>query len=127
MADHIEIEGLAKFTRELKKLEVTLPKEMKRISKAGAEVVAVDARTKVPVRSGKLQQKIKSAATIKGAQVRVIGLPYAAPIHFGWRKHNIKPQPFIYEALDARRDEVIATFEKGLAALVDSGFTPGVN
>ena len=21
-------------------------------------------------------------------------------IHFGWRRHNIKPQPFLYDALD---------------------------
>ena len=123
----IRIEGLVKLSRELKKLETQLPKELRKVSKAAAEIVAADSRTKVPVLTGRLQRQIKAAATQKGGQVRVTGVPYAAPIHFGWRKHHIRPNPFIYHALDARRGEVIATFEKGLHDLMEQTFTPGTN
>ena len=39
-------------------------------------------------------------------------VPYAGPIHFGWRKRNIQPQPFLYEALDKRRNEVFDRYNK---------------
>ncbi len=44
--------------------------------------------------------------------------PYAGVIHFGWPKHNIEPQPFLYKALDRRYDEVVAIYEKRLDDLV---------
>lgn len=121
----IKIEGLAKLSRALKRFDVELPKQLKEISKDGAELVAETARTIVPVRSGRLQGKIKAAATAKGAQVRVLGLEYTKVIHFGWPRHHIAPQPFVYEARDERATEVVAAFQQGLADLMSSTFTPG--
>lgn len=115
----IRITGLRKLSAELKKLSKDLPKELKSVSKDAAEIVAVEARTIVPVRTGALRGAIKSAAVVDGGRVRVGGLPYAKPIHFGWRAHNIVPNPFIYDALDNRRGEVIAKFEKDTAALIE--------
>ena len=48
MSESVKIEGLAKLTRELKKIDADLAKEMKAVSKQGAEIVATEARVKVP-------------------------------------------------------------------------------
>lgn len=123
-ASTVRIEGLSKLHRELRQFDTALPKELKEVSKAAAELVADTSRSNVPVRKGDLQRAIKAAATAKGAEVRV-KLIYAAPIHFGWRAHNIEPQPFVYDAVDERADEVYASFEQGLAELLERTFTPG--
>ena len=47
-------------------------------------------------------------------------VPYAGPIHFGWGRRNIHPQPFLYEALDKRRDEVLDAFALNVQKLADS-------
>lgn len=118
----IKIEGLRELSAHLKKVSADLPKELKKVSKDAAEIVAAEARTIVPVRSGRLRNKIQAGATLKGADVRAMGLPYAAVIHFGWKRHNIRPNPFLYKALDSRREEVIAKFEEGLHDLIEHNF-----
>lgn len=125
MSESVKIEGLAKLSRELKKVSTDLPKEMKQVGKDAAELVANTARQIVPKRTGKLQGAIKAGSTTKGAYVKAAKLIYAKPIHFGWAKHHIKPQPFIYDALDKRRDEVIQAYEKGLNDLIEKNFTRG--
>ena len=45
-------------------------------------------------------------------------MPYAGPMHFGWRARAIDPNPFLYDALDERRDEVVAAYEKQTADLL---------
>jgi hypothetical protein len=123
----IKIEGFTKLNKELKQVDKELPKALKKIAKDAAEIVAQESRGTAPVLSGALKAKIKTGATQKGAQVKITGLPYAAPIVFGWRAHNIKPNPFIYDALDKRRGEVEAAFNLQLAAFMDEKITPGVN
>ena len=41
-------------------------------------------------------------------------VPYAGVIHFGWAAHSIAPQPFLYDAADARADEVLAKFHEDI-------------
>ncbi len=53
-------------------------------------------------------------------------MPYAGPIIFGWHKHDIKPQPFIYHALDARRGEVLVAYEAALGRLIEEHFPGGI-
>ena len=63
------------------------------------EAAALAARF-APERTGKLRKSIrgdqrKNAANVKagGARVR-----YAAPINYGWKRHNIQPQRFMQKA-----------------------------
>lgn len=118
----IKIEGLAALSRDLKKVSADLPKKLQAVSKDAAEIVATEGRILAPKRSGRLAGMIKAGATAKGADVRINGLVYAGPVHFGWRKHNIEPNPFLYDALDKRRDEVFDKFEDGLSAFIDRSF-----
>jgi len=110
---------LAELQAGLKKLDGDMPKSLQKISKASADVVAQEAKGIVPRRTGALGAAIKPSGTTKGGFVRVGGLPYHRVIHFGWAGHNIKPNPFLYHALDTRRDEVVDKFEREVAALVD--------
>lgn len=115
----IKVEGLTELRKGLKDLDARFPKELNRVSKDSAELVATEARQIVPRRSGRLQKSIKASGVAKGGLVKSGGLEYHRVIHFGWAQHNIRPQPFLYEARDARAAEVQAKFEKDVAALVD--------
>lgn len=114
----IKVEGLAELRAGLKRLDDKFPKELNKVEKASAEVVRDEAKRIVPVRSGRLSASIKASGLAKGAFVRSGGLEYHRVIHFGWAGHNIKPQPFLYDARDSREAEVLEKFEREVAALV---------
>jgi hypothetical protein len=96
-------------------------KDLSAIHKQAAEMVASEARTRAPVLSGTLAGSIRARGTQTRGYVVVGGkrIPYAGPIHFGWPRHSISPQPFIYDALDERKDEVIARYDQLVEALVE--------
>jgi len=108
----VTIEGLSKVQRDLRKLggDLDLVKgEFLTTNKKVAEVIIEGSKRFVPVQSGALAESIRQASTKKSAKVRVgdgSNVPYAGPIHFGWPKRRIKPQSFIYDAIDGRRAEV---------------------
>ena len=90
------------------------------INKAAAADVASAARGIVPVLSGTLRDSIRPLASRTKGTVAAgrASVPYAGPIHFGWPARNISPQPFLYDALDQRRGEVIEKYEAHIEALV---------
>lgn len=117
----VEIKGLKELVKGLKGFDGDLAAEFKGVHKAAAEDVATSARGGVPVRSGKLRGSIRSGTTAVTGVVRSGGgkVPYAKPIHFGWKKHNIKPNPFLYDALDKRRDDVEKRYRDAVTAIAD--------
>jgi len=115
----IKVEGLTELRVGLKQLDDKMPKELNKVAKASAEVVRDEAKQIVPRRSGKLAGSIKTSGTAKGGFVKSGGLEYHRVIHFGWARHNIRPQPFLYDARDSREAEVIEKFEREVAALVN--------
>jgi hypothetical protein len=108
----IRIEGIDKLRRALVKLEAASKADFVAAGKAAAEIVAREARVKVPVRSGNLRNTIRAAGQQRGGVVRAgtAKVPYAGPIHFGWGRRRIFPQPFLYEAADDRVDEVTEAY-----------------
>jgi hypothetical protein len=116
----IRVEGLNKLTRQLKTLEGDVTSAVKELNAELAEDVAQTARQKVPRRSGKLSGSIRSSGQARTGVVRAgrASVPYAGPIHFGWAKRNIRPQPFLYDALDERRDDIIRRWSQELDKLV---------
>ena len=114
----------AKLQKALKEVGPEMVAELKEGNKALGEIVGDRARQLVPVRSGALQKTIKAAQAAGGAKVNAgtpsltSKVPYAGPIHFGWRDRDITPNPFLYDALDDRRDEVVAAYEKQTADLL---------
>ncbi len=125
MVDPIQVQGLAELRADLARLDAKMPRELNKIGKDAAEIVAVEGRWRVPVRTGRLRSVIKAGAQAKSAYVRA-QLVYAPVIHFGWRGHNIAPNPFLYDALDAKRDEVVGKYQDGIDRLVESTVHDGV-
>lgn len=113
----VKIEGLASVQRQLRKMSEDVDyqaQEFLATNKAIASAVAGDSKKFVPVLSGALAASLREAATKKSARVKAGGgaVQYAGPIHFGWPARRIKPQPFIYDAVDLRRDEIRERYEK---------------
>jgi hypothetical protein len=118
---YVRIDGADELRRKMNRMADGVNRDaargdMKNAHREAAEVVAQKAVQLVPRRSGNLAATIRSAGTQKSGRVRAgfARVPYAGPIHFGWPQRGISPQPFLYNALDARRGEVLATYERNL-------------
>lgn len=124
-APGVHVEGLKRLTRQLKKLDADAPKKVKALNRRGAAVVAATAAVIAPKRTGRLARNVRPGASAKAGVVRAGGaaVPYAGPIHFGWGARNIEPQPFLYDALDARKDEVFYAYDRGIRQLIDETVT----
>jgi hypothetical protein len=119
----VKIEGLNKVRRELKNLSEDVDYralEFLPVNKAIAAQVASDAKSYVPIDTGTLSGTIRDAATKTSARVKAgyKSVPYAGPIHFGWPARRIKPQPFIYDSIDKRRDEIKRRYENLVEDLI---------
>lgn len=113
----VKIEGLSSVRSQLRKLSSDVDyraQEFLPVNKAIAAAVAGDAKRFVPVLSGALAATIREAASKTSARVKAGSgktVAYAGPIHFGWPARRIKPQPFFYDAIDKRRDEIQRRYE----------------
>ena len=103
--------------------------ELKAGNKALGEIVAARARQIVPVRSGALQKTIKATKSAGGAKVNagtpglLSKVPYAGPIHYGWNNAfgegvTIEARPFLSDALDDFRYDVVDAYDKMIADLL---------
>ena len=116
-----KVDGLKALQKEIRQTEdVELKKQLRLANKEAAQVVADQAKVEVPRRSGRLARSIGTQASQTSAFVKAgtaARVPYAGPIHFGWPKRNIRPQPFLYEAMDKRIGEVRKAYEKNLGKI----------
>ncbi len=94
---------------------------LKGLNKEVAEIVAEEARKRAPVLSGKMRGSIKAFGTKSAARVKVgkKSVPYAAVIQWGWPAHSIESNPFMTDALAAKKSEVLETWEKGIDKLLN--------
>jgi Bacteriophage HK97-gp10, putative tail-component len=115
-----EIEGLRDLQKSLRKLSKESRDEMKETHRKAGEIVVKAATPFTPVDSGALSASLKSAPTQRQGRVRLgsAAVPYAGPIHFGWPARNIRPNPFIYQVLDSRRDEVLKLYERRIDEII---------
>ncbi len=125
----VKIVGLKEAIKALQIVGVP-DAEIKRAGSESGEIVANEARSLVPVRSGKLRESIRVSkavrkVTISAGNNRSSGVPYANPIHWGWFKRNIKPQPFFVKAIGITRDEVYNNYLKQLDRLMAEQKTKG--
>jgi hypothetical protein len=122
MAATVKVEGAKELRAAIKRAENSgLAKELKQAHRDAAELVAYEAQTIVPVISSRLLESIRPSGTQTAGIVRAgkAAVPYAGPIHFGWAKRGIEPNPFLYDAADARVDEVIDTYQTAVDAVID--------
>ena len=124
----IKVKGLNASIRALKDLGVP-DAEIKAAGTRSGEIVANEARGLVPVRTGALRNSIRVSKALRKVTISAGNnrrVPYANPIHWGWFKRNIKPQPFFIKALGLTRDEVYQNYYKELDKLIQSKSTKGM-
>ena len=123
-SEAIKVTGLSKVQRDLRKLStdaLDLNKtEFLETNKQVAEIIINESKRYIPVISGALAAAVRNASTKKSAKVRAgsVAVPYAGPIHFGYPKRAIKPNPFFYDAIDSRRDEVRQKYDSLVSSLI---------
>ena len=116
----VQIDGLRETQKALKALGESTKKELKSTHLEAAQIVVNGALRIAPVRTGALAASMRAAATMASGKVRIgnAAVPYAGAIHFGWPARRIKPQPFIYDALDGRRNAVAQLYAARIDVLV---------
>jgi len=116
----VSVEGARELRKALKTVGDEAKAGLKDVNLEVAEIVARAAVTKVPARSGALRETVRAAGAQTRASVKAgfKKVPYAGVIHFGWPARGILPRPFLYDALDARRDEVMEAYTDGMADLI---------
>ena len=119
----IQVKGAKELRAALTRLGEGVS-DLKAIHLEAANVVAGQARLYAPVLTGALEGSIRASGTKTRGVVRFgrQGIPYAGVIHFGWPAHNISPNPFAYDAMEDKQDEVVRLYEDRVEALVNRVF-----
>lgn len=126
----VQVEGARELRRALRQAGADAT-DFRDVGRAISRQAVAEIRPSVPFRSGALAGSLFGTATTTKAIVQAgnAKVPYAGPIHFGWatrpspakgwRGGPIAPNPFVYDWLDRRRDEVIAAYEEQMQKLCD--------
>jgi hypothetical protein len=124
----VKVKGYKEAIRALQRIGVPAA-EIKAAGTQAGELVANEARGLVPVKTGALRNSIRVSKALNKVSVSAgnnTRVPYANPIHWGWFKRNIKPQPFFIKALGTTRDEVYQNYYRSLGKLIASQSTKGI-
>jgi HK97 gp10 family phage protein len=125
----IKVKGLRSSIKALQAIGVDA-KDIKLAGSEAGEIVAREARTLAPSRTGALRASIRVSKALNRVSVSAGNngrVPYANPIHWGWFKRNIKPQPFFVKALGITRDEVYQTYYRSIDRLIQTNSTKGTD
>lgn len=124
MIEPIKIDGLAEFSRNLRKLNSDLPKGLRLAMNEAANIVVDYARPKIPRRSGRASKSVKAQSTRTAA--RVVGgskrVPYYPWLDFGGKvgPKKTSSRPFlrdgryIYAGYSAKKAEFHEVLTKAL-------------
>ena len=126
-ASGIKVSGLKASIKALQAIGVP-DAEIKAAGTAAGELVANEARSLVPVQSGALRDSIRVSKALTKVSVSAGNsgkIPYANPIHWGWYKRHIKPNPFFVKALGYTRDEVFKNYYAQIQNLIAKNSTTG--
>lgn len=114
----IRVKNLNEVTRALQKFGIAVS-DLKAAFKRIGSIVVAEAKSLVPIRSGKLASTIRPSNTKNKSVIRAgsAGAVYAGVIHWGGY-HNIKPNQFLTNAVDRKHDEVIGAIDQELNKLI---------
>lgn len=119
----LEARGLSAFLRNLRIIGSNLPAQFRVANLEVATALAQEVAAAAPrgtsaegdKHPGQLAASTKPVVSPGRAVVRTgAGLLYAKPIIFGWRKHNITPDPYPYDVADARKGEILERYRAAL-------------
>lgn len=117
------VSGAKELRKALRDMGVDLA-DFKAVNQRIADMVAEEARGRAPIgptgnlRGSIVGKGLKTRGYVKAGTRKSGNVPYAGPIHFGWPARSISPQPFLYDAIDSRRSEVLDVYAKRVGELV---------
>ena len=113
----LRVEGLGSTLRAMSKAGADA-QDMKALMHALGTLVVQAAQP--PVLEGRLSGTIRAGRGKTKAVVRAGGraAPYAGVIHYGWPARNIEAQPFLTEALNSQRGNILNALDDGLGDLL---------
>jgi len=116
----IQVRGLNEAVRALKVIGVPA-KEISAAAADSGEIVAREARTLVPVKTGALRRSIRVSKQQRKVVVRAGGsrTPYANPIHWGWFRRGILPNPFFSMALKLNIQAIYTRYFENIDTLIN--------
>lgn len=114
----VAIEGLRQTVRSLERFGVEVS-DLKAAFKRIGSLVQRDAQARAPKKTGRLAASIRPSNTknksiLRAGSARVV---YAGVQHYGGY-NNIKPHPFLSDAVDANRQKVQEELDKELRSLI---------
>lgn len=118
----IEVEGLNRALRALKRIDPDLTAEIKATNRDLAEGLVPVAQAKARRRSGTMVNTIRAGATQRSGVVRAgkKRVPYVGVQHFGWPARRISPNPFLWDALDSRRVQIEREYIQRVTKIVEA-------
>jgi HK97 gp10 family phage protein len=125
----IKVKGLRSSIKALQAIGVDAA-DIKAAGNEAGEIVAREARNLAPVRTGNLRNTIRTSKALNKVSVSAGNngrVQYANPIHWGWFKRNIKPQPFFIKALGITRNEVYQNYYRSIDRLIQTNSTKGTD
>ena len=121
MATRVEVKGAKELRRAFRQLPPEYRKELAAIHKRIARPVAETARVLAPKQSGALAASIRPLGSQRSGRIAAgrKSVPYAGPIHWGWPRRNIEPQPFLVDALTRNQNQIADNFTRETDKLID--------
>lgn len=117
MSGHVdvsaEVEGLKNLRRTIRQAGGDT-KDLRNANLAAAQTIVPIAAGLAPKVTGRLAASIRAGATQKAGMVRAGRklIPYANPVHWGWPKRNIEPNPWIASAAAANEELWLKVYEQ---------------
>lgn len=107
-----QVEGGRELRRTLKQAGDDL-QDLTAAHREAAEIAARASSALAPVKSGRLRDTIRAAGTKTAGIIRAgfARVPYAGPIHWGWRRRNIDAQPFMSQGAQDSEGRWIRVYE----------------
>jgi hypothetical protein len=112
----LDIQGDKELEKALRQAASDLT-ELKQANSDTSQIVTAAARGRAPRRTGRLAASGSPSRDAKGAGT-TFTVPYANPIHWGWRARRIKPQPFAQTAAEATQPSWLKKYEDNIQDII---------
>lgn len=116
----IKVEGARELRASLRRAGEDLS-DLKAAHAAASGVVVAASRIRAPHRSGRLAGSVRGSGTATKALIRAggVSVPYANPIHWGWKARGIAAQPFITDAAQNTEPVWTVLYERQVELIVN--------
>lgn len=113
-ATGVRVVGGARLRRTLKEAGVDM-KDLTAIHKRAANIVLPVAKSTTPIGPeirGHIQSTVRAGATRSASIIRVGSsrFPYAQPLHWGWHRRGIRPNPWVSRAAQSTEPRWLPLF-----------------